>query len=65
MLKGHLKATSMRTKATVLEGIKLCCCQEKKNIKIELKSQQSWAAVLTLDLISMAQIADELRAAGF
>ena len=26
---GKIKATGMRTKATMVEGIKPCCCQEK------------------------------------
>ena len=47
----------MRTEAAVVEGIKPYCYQTK--IKIELKSQQSWTAVLALlDLISMAHLAD-------
>ena len=50
----------MRTKATVVEGIKPCCYQKK--IKIDqLKSQRPWTAVSALlGLISMAQLADEL-----
>ena len=36
---------AMRTNATEEEGIKPCCNQKKK-IKIELKSQQPWTAAL-------------------
>ena len=49
----------MRTMATMVERTKPCCNQKK--IKIELKSQLHWTAVLAfLGLISMAQLADEL-----
>ena len=48
----------MRTKTTVLEGIKPCYYQKK--IEIELKSQQPWTAVSALlGLNSMAQLANE------
>ena len=41
LMKWYFEAANMRTKTTVLEGIKPCCYQKK--IKIELKSQQpSW-----------------------
>ena len=48
----------MRTKAAVVEWIKPCCC--RKNMKMELKSQQPWTAIsASLDAISMAQLADK------
>ena len=50
-----VKATSMRTKVTVVEGTSSCCSTNKKK-KIELKSQQPWTAVSALlGLISMTQ----------
>ena len=52
VLKGHVKATIMHTKAIVVEWVKHCCYQKG----IELKSQQPWTAVSALlDLISMAK----------
>ena len=44
--KGYVKATSIRTEATVVEGIRPCCCQ--KDMTIALKSQQPWTAVSAL-----------------
>ena len=55
--KSYVKTTTISTKATVVEGIKLCCYLKKKNMKIELKSQQPWTAVLvSLGRPSMAQL---------
>ena len=48
------KATSMRIKATAVEGIKPCWYQNKSQ-------QQPWTAVSAFSgLVSMAQLADEL-----
>ena len=61
VLVGYVKATNMRVKATVVEGIKPCCYQ-KPGKKIELKSQQPWTAAVSalLGLISMAQLTHAL-----
>ena len=51
----------MFTKATVVEVIRPYNIANKKDTKIELKSQQPWTAVTVLfGLNNMAQLADEL-----
>ena len=45
-MKEYEEATSMRTKATVLEWIQPCCYQERN--KVKAKSQEPWTAVSAL-----------------